>query len=108
MLEDLWARLTESVARTLPTPVLDNWIRPCRLVAVEGDHLRIGAPNKFSRDWVAQNYLDALHQAAREVLGGNRDKLEAITQALMEFETINGEEVNALMRGEKPEPSSPI
>jgi chromosomal replication initiator protein len=40
-------------------------------VAVEGDHLRIGAPNKFSRDWLAQNYLDALHQAAREVLGGH-------------------------------------
>jgi len=70
-LEDLWARLIESLARTLPAPVLDNWIRPCRLVAVEGDHLRIGAPNKFSRDWLAQNYLDALHQAAREVLGGH-------------------------------------
>jgi cell division protease FtsH len=38
---------------------------------------------------------------AREVLAGNRDKLEAITQALMEYETISGEEVNALMRGEK-------
>ena len=71
MLEDLWARLTESLARTLPAPVMDNWIRLCRLVAVEGDHLRIGAPNKFSRDWIAQNYLDALHQAAREVLGGH-------------------------------------
>jgi chromosomal replication initiator protein len=71
VLEDLWARLIESLARALPTPVLDNWIRQCRLVAVEGDHLRIGAPNKFSRDWVAQNYLDALHQAAREVLGGH-------------------------------------
>jgi len=71
VLEDLWARLIESLARTLPTPVLDNWIRPCRLVAVEGDHLRMGAPNKFSRDWLAQNYLDALHQAAREVLGGH-------------------------------------
>jgi len=71
VLEDLWARLIESLARTLPTPVLENWIRPCRLVAVEGDHLRIGAPNKFSRDWVAQNYLDALHQAARDVLGGH-------------------------------------
>ena len=32
---------------------------------------------------------------AREVLFANRDKLEAITQALMEFETINGEEVQA-------------
>jgi chromosomal replication initiator protein len=71
VLEDLWARLVESLARTLPTPVLDNWIRPCRLVAVEGDHLRIGAPNKFSRDWLAQNYLDAIHQAARDVLGGH-------------------------------------
>ncbi len=38
---------------------------------------------------------------AREVLFANRDKLEAITQALMEFETVSGEEVNALMRGEK-------
>ncbi len=71
MLEDLWARLIESLTRTLPAPILDNWIRPCRLLAVEGDHLRIGAPNKFSRDWLAQNYLDALHQAAREVLGGH-------------------------------------
>ena len=50
---------------------MDNWIRLCRLVAVEGDHLRIGTPNKFSRDWIAQNYLDALHQAVREVLGGH-------------------------------------
>jgi len=71
VLDDLWARLIESLARTLPAPVLDNWIRPCRLVAVEGDHLRVGAPNKFSRDWLAQNYLDALHQATREVLGGH-------------------------------------
>jgi len=70
-LDDLWARLLDSLARTLPTPVLDNWVRPCRLAAVEGDHLRIGAPNKFSRDWLAQNYLDALHQAARECLGGH-------------------------------------
>jgi cell division protease FtsH len=38
---------------------------------------------------------------AREVLFANRDKLEAITQALMEFETISGEEVKALIRGEK-------
>jgi chromosomal replication initiator protein len=71
VLEELWAKLLDSLERMLPSSVLDNWIRPCRLVAVEGDHLRLGAPNKFSRDWVAQNYLDALHQAARECLGGH-------------------------------------
>jgi cell division protease FtsH len=40
-------------------------------------------------------------EKARVVLTAHRTELEAITQALMEFETINGEEVNALLRGEK-------
>jgi cell division protease FtsH len=38
---------------------------------------------------------------AWEVLGANRDKLEAITQALMEYETISGDEVNTVMGGAK-------
>jgi cell division protease FtsH len=38
---------------------------------------------------------------AREVLFANRDKLQAITQALMEYETISGDEVQQVMRGEK-------
>jgi len=83
VLDDLWARLLDSLERTLPTPVLDNWVRPCRLLAVEGDHLRIGAPNKFSRDWLAQNYLDALHQAAREVLG-TKGTTDTVHRALAE------------------------
>jgi cell division protease FtsH len=40
-------------------------------------------------------------QKAWEVLLAHRKELEAITQALMEYETISGEEVHALMRGEK-------
>jgi cell division protease FtsH len=40
-------------------------------------------------------------QKAWEVLLANRKELEAITQALMEYETISGDEVHALMRGEK-------
>ncbi|MFA9442716.1 MAG: ATP-dependent zinc metalloprotease FtsH, partial [Hyphomicrobium sp.] len=40
-------------------------------------------------------------EKAYVVLKAHRTELEAITQALMEFETINGEEVKALMRGEK-------
>ena len=38
---------------------------------------------------------------AREVLTAHRTELEAITQGLMEFETLTGEEVKTLMRGEK-------
>ncbi len=40
-------------------------------------------------------------QKAWEVLTANKDKLEAVAQALMEFETITGDETQAVMRGEK-------
>jgi len=51
--------------------VIDSWVRPCRLLAVEGDHLRIGAPNRFSRDWLAQHHLETLQNAAQECVGGH-------------------------------------
>jgi cell division protease FtsH len=38
---------------------------------------------------------------ARRVIGESRHDLEAITQALMEYETISGDEVQTLLRGEK-------
>ncbi len=38
---------------------------------------------------------------AREIIAAHAKDLEAITQALMEFETISGEECQAVMRGEK-------
>ncbi len=70
MLESLWTQLLEAASKRLPPAVLDSWIRPCRLLAVEGDHLKIGSPNRFSRDWIMQHHLDALQAAAQECLGG--------------------------------------
>ena len=37
----------------------------------EGDHLRIAAPNSFSRDWLVQHHLDVLKIAAQECVGGH-------------------------------------
>ena len=71
MLESLWARLLESLSGKVPLSVTDSWLRSCRLVAVEGDHVRVGAPNPFSRDWLTRNHLESLQRAAQEVLGGH-------------------------------------
>ena len=70
MLDSLWGRLLDTIAQKLAPPVIDQWVRPCRLLAVEGDHLKIGAPNTFSRDWLLQHHFQALQQAAQSVLGG--------------------------------------
>jgi chromosomal replication initiator protein len=70
MLTGLWDRLIESVSRRMPATAVDSWVRPCRLVALEGDHLRVSAPNGFSRDWLLQRYMPALEAAAADCLGG--------------------------------------
>ena len=70
MLDSLWGRLLDAVSTKLAPAVIDQWVRPCRLLAVEGDHLKIGAPNTFSRDWLIQHHLQTLQQAAQRVVGG--------------------------------------
>src|SRR5881296_1037390 len=70
-LDGLWARLLEALSGQLAPAVFDSWLRPCRLLAVEGDHLRIGAPNPFARDWLMQHHLQALQSAAEKCLGGH-------------------------------------
>ena len=71
MLDGLWARLLDVLTRKLPGAIIDNWVRPCRLLALEGDHLKIGAPNAFSRDWLIQHHFQTLQHAAQEILGGH-------------------------------------
>ncbi len=71
VLDGLWARLLEALAGQLPPAVFDSWLRPCHLQAVEGDHLQIAAPDRFSRDWLMQHHLQALQRAAEECLGGH-------------------------------------
>jgi len=71
MLEGLWTRLLSSLEHKIPEAALDTWVRPSRLMAVQGDRLQIAAPNQFSRDWLAEHYLPALAAAAQDCLGGN-------------------------------------
>jgi len=71
MVEALWVRLLAVLEGQVPESVLESWLRPCRLLAVDGNRLRIVAPNKFTRDWIGEHHVDTIQVAARTVLGGN-------------------------------------
>jgi cell division protease FtsH len=51
-------------------------------------------------DQEVKRILDEAHERAREVLERNRDLLKAIATALLERETLDRHEVEALARGE--------
>jgi cell division protease FtsH len=52
-------------------------------------------------DAEVHRFIDMAHQRARDIIAQNRDKLEAVAQALLKYELISGEEVRMLLRGEK-------
>ncbi len=51
--------------------------------------------------------LDEQYALARRLLEENRDKVEAMTKALLEWETIDAEQINDIMAGKAPRPPKP-
>jgi cell division protease FtsH len=55
--------------------------------------------------------VDESYDRAKTVLNENRDQLEALAQALLEFETLTGDEIKALMDGgtiDRGGPAQPV
>jgi len=48
--------------------------------------------------------IDRCYDKAKHILLENRDKLDLMAEALMQYETIDAEQVDAIMSGRKPEP----
>jgi cell division protease FtsH len=48
--------------------------------------------------------IDMCYGRAKTILEGNRDKLEAMAQALMQYETIDADQIEDIMTGKPPRP----
>lgn len=76
----------------------------------DGNHPLIRSPEAIAKvDAEIKRIVNDAHAEATRLLTAHRDHLEAVAQALIEYETLTGEEIKALMRGEKiarPDPDS--
>jgi len=52
--------------------------------------------------------IDEQYGLARRLLEENRDKVEAMTAALLELETIDADQINDIMEGRPPRPPKPV
>lgn len=55
-------------------------------------------------DTEIRRIIDQQYALAKRLLDENRDKVEAMTQALLEWETIDAEQINDIMAGKPPRP----
>ena len=58
-------------------------------------------------DAEVRRIVDEQYAIARKLIEENKDKIEAMTQALLEWETIDSDQINDIMDGRPPRPPKP-
>jgi cell division protease FtsH len=59
-------------------------------------------------DAEVRRIIDEQYALARKILEENRDKVERMTRALLEWETIDSEQIDDIMAGREPRPPKPV
>ena len=59
-------------------------------------------------DQEVRRIIDEQYTLARKLLEENRDKVEAMTKALLEWETIDADQIHDIMAGRPPRPPKPV
>ncbi|HLP97871.1 MAG TPA: ATP-dependent zinc metalloprotease FtsH [Sideroxyarcus sp.] len=70
-------------------------------------HKNISEATMQKVDAEIRRIIDEQYGLARKLIEENRDKIEAMTKALLEWETIDAEQIDDIMAGNPPRPPKP-
>jgi len=70
-------------------------------------HKNISEATMQKVDTEIRRIIDQQYGLARKLIEENRDKMEAMTKALLEWETIDAEQIDDIMNGNPPRPPKP-
>ena len=66
-----WEKVLDHLKNNVSDQVFETWLRPLRFVSREGSLLLVATPHKFFKQWIEENYMPKLEEAARKELGRN-------------------------------------
>jgi cell division protease FtsH len=70
-------------------------------------HKNVSEATMQKVDAEIRRIIDEQYALARKLLDENRDKVEAMTKALLDWETIDAEQIDDIMDGKPPRPPKP-
>jgi len=70
-------------------------------------HKNVSETTMQKVDGEIRRIIDEQYSLARRMLEENRDKVEAMAKALLEYETIDADQINDIMAGLPPRPPKP-
>jgi cell division protease FtsH len=70
-------------------------------------HKNVSEATMQKVDEEIRRIIDQQYALARGLIEANRDKIEAMTKALLEWETLDSDQLNDIMAGNQPRPPKP-
>ena len=71
-------------------------------------HKNVSEATMQKVDAEVRRIIDEQYARARKLIEENRDKIEAMAQALLKWETIDAEQIDDIMAGREPRPPKPV
>ena len=68
MVVTYWQKCTDCLKVEIPSQQFNTWIRPLH-AEMDGDTLRLFAPNRFIQDWVKGKFLGRISEIVKELAG---------------------------------------
>lgn len=68
-MEIIWEKILKIIKDKVTQQNFETWIQPLKIHALEGENIHLAVPNKFFRDWLADNYQTVIREAFSAVAG---------------------------------------
>ncbi|ABC75880.1 chromosomal replication initiator protein [Syntrophus aciditrophicus SB] len=69
IVDNLWEESIKIIKEKISPQNFETWIRPLKVVSLEGNHASLSVPNKFFKDWLTENYRDVISDAVSSSAG---------------------------------------
>jgi chromosomal replication initiator protein len=57
---DLWTEAVRSIEPKVKPAHRDRWLRPIECIGIDGDRIRLRAPNRYHKEWFEDNFLPSI------------------------------------------------
>lgn len=64
----IWTKIQESIQKELSAHAYERWIQPLKALDFEENHLTLGVPDDFYKNWVIDHYGSIISASLNEVL----------------------------------------
>ena len=65
-----WGEIKNQLKTRVPENTFSLWIKPIECLQAKKGAVVLGCPNRFSKDWVVENYLDLIEEKFNAMADG--------------------------------------